>query len=192
MQAIFQQWGTLDTFCLVVLLLSMLLGWWRGMVRELGSLLSWLAAFLLARWAAPMVVPWLPSSWPWMADPVFARWTAMLLVFVLALLLIGLFTSGSRNLLRGIGLGGVDQLLGAGFGVVRALVLLWAMTAVVWMTPMHQTTWWKNSVSASMLTETLQSLSPWLPSPMRPWLPAGQGPALSAQLPPGLSLILKG
>ena len=192
MDAIFQQWSTLDTFCLVVLLLSMLLGWSRGMVRELGSLLSCLAAFMIARWAAPLVIPYLPSSWPWMADPQFARWTAMLLVFVLAILLIGLFTSGSRNLLRGIGLGGVDQLLGAGFGVARALVLLWVMTAVVWMTPMHQTHWWKNSVSAGMLTETLQSLAPWLPPSMRPWLPAGQGPGLSAQVRPGLSLTLKG
>ena len=42
-----------DWILLAVLLASLLLGAWRGLVYELMSMLGWIAAFVLAQWWAP-------------------------------------------------------------------------------------------------------------------------------------------
>ena len=53
---------TLDWIFLAVLLLSMVIGAWRGLVFEVLSLLTWAAAFVLAQWFAPAAAQWLPMS----------------------------------------------------------------------------------------------------------------------------------
>src|SRR5574343_214224 len=43
-----------------ILLLSMVVGAWRGLVHELMSLVGWVAAFFVAQWLAQDVALWLP------------------------------------------------------------------------------------------------------------------------------------
>ena len=43
---------TLDWILLAVLLASLLLGAWRGLVYEVLSVLNWVASFVLAQWWA--------------------------------------------------------------------------------------------------------------------------------------------
>ena len=43
-----------------ILLLSLLVGIWRGLVHELMSLAGWVAAFVVAQWLAEGVAGWLP------------------------------------------------------------------------------------------------------------------------------------
>ena len=52
--------STLDWIFVVVVLGSMLLGAWRGLVYEVLSLLGWLVAFMVARTWAQEVAVWLP------------------------------------------------------------------------------------------------------------------------------------
>ena len=51
---------TLDWIFIAVLLGSMLLGAWRGLVYEVLSLLGWVVAFMVARTWAQEVAVWLP------------------------------------------------------------------------------------------------------------------------------------
>ena len=52
----------LDWIFLVVLVVSLLLGVWRGLVFEMLSLAAWVAAFFVAQWFAADVAQWLPMS----------------------------------------------------------------------------------------------------------------------------------
>ena len=52
----------LDWVFAAVLLMSMLLGAWRGFVYEVLSLISWVAAFVLAQWLAQDLAQRLPMS----------------------------------------------------------------------------------------------------------------------------------
>ena len=47
--------ATLDWIFLAVLLVSMVVGAWRGLVYEMLSLANWVAAFVLAQWFGPAV-----------------------------------------------------------------------------------------------------------------------------------------
>ena len=51
--------AVLDGVLLGILLVSMLLGAWRGLVFELFSLVGWVAGFFIARLFAPDVAAWL-------------------------------------------------------------------------------------------------------------------------------------
>ena len=49
-----------DWILLGVLFVSMMVGFWRGLVYEVLSLAGWVAAFVLAQWFASDVIVWLP------------------------------------------------------------------------------------------------------------------------------------
>src|SRR5665647_3332229 len=52
----------LDWIFAAVLFVSLVLGAWRGLIYEVLSVLSWLAAFILAQWFAPDVAQKLPMT----------------------------------------------------------------------------------------------------------------------------------
>jgi membrane protein required for colicin V production len=52
----------LDWVMVALLLASFLLGAWRGLVYEVLSVISWVAAFVLAQWFAPRVATVLPMG----------------------------------------------------------------------------------------------------------------------------------
>src|SRR5690349_8303229 len=58
------RWGSrmaaLDWAFACVLLVSLAIGAWRGLVYEVLSVLGWIVAFVLAQWFAPQVSLWLP------------------------------------------------------------------------------------------------------------------------------------
>lgn len=160
--------SSLDIAVLVGLAVSLAVGVWRGLVYEVLSVLSWIVAFVLAQWLAPDAAARLPLGGT--SDAV--RYAAgFVVVFVGAAFLGGLIAWGLRKLVSATGLGLVDRMLGAAFGVVRGVVLLLALAVVVNMTPLHGDTWWSDSVSAELSTVALRGLKPALPARLGHYLP---------------------
>jgi membrane protein required for colicin V production len=154
--------------CLVVLLVSLLVGAWRGLVVEVLSLAGWLAAFVLAQWFAPDVAAKLPMAGA--AEPV--RYAAgFVLVFVATLFASALIGFVISKLLSAVGLGFINRLLGALFGVLRGVLLILAATVVVGMTPWKSTAEWQASVGARWATAALGILKPVLPQEFGKYLP---------------------
>ncbi len=152
--------ATLDWIFLGVLLTSLLVGAWRGLVYEVLSLLSWLVAFVLAQWLASDVEPHLPLGNA--SEPV--RYAAgFVLVFVGALFALGLVAALVKKVIEAVGLRPVDRILGALFGVLRGAVLLLAAAVVVGMTPFKSAAWWRESGGAQALMTTLRAIKPVLP-----------------------------
>lgn len=153
--------STLDWLLLFVLLLSLLVGLWRGLVYEVLSVLGWIAAFFLAQWLAPDVAAMLPLS-SVSASVRFAL--AFVVTFVAAVFIAGLLASLFKKLVSVVGLRPVDRLLGGLFGLVRGLVFLLAATLAIEMTPLRSSNWWKESKGAPVLSVTLKGLKPALPA----------------------------
>lgn len=111
-----------DLFALVVILFSGLAGWVRGGVREIVSLFSFVLAALVALVSLPVTGPIGRGVF----DP---DWIGTVLAAVLTFVFvyIGVRLLGAwagRSLKEHERLGPVDRGLGAGFGLLRALVLL--------------------------------------------------------------------
>jgi membrane protein required for colicin V production len=160
--------AALDWVFLAVLVSSLVLGAWRGLVYEVLSVLSWLAAFVLAQWLAAPVGAWLPMTGA--AEPL--RYAAgFALVFIGAVFAGGLVAWGTRKLVEAVGLRPFDRALGAGFGLVRGLVLLLAVAVVVNMTPLRTAQWWTESTGAGVSTAALRGLKPVVPERLGQYLP---------------------
>ena len=158
----------LDWIFLAVLLLSALLGAWRGLVYEVLTLLSWVAALVLAYWFAPDLALRLPIA---EASEMIRYAAAFILLFILCMFMGALLARLSSKLFAAAGLRPADRALGGAFGLVRGLVLLLAATVVIAATPLRDGVWWQESVSRGFALTALAGLKPALPAAFGRYLP---------------------
>ena len=158
---------TADWVFLAVLIFSMLLGAWRGLVYEVLSVLGWAASFYVAQYFAPVVAGWLPLQG---SSETVRYAAAFVLVFVAAVFIAGLFAFLLKKLIESIGLRPVDRTMGAAFGLVRGVILLLAAAVVIDMTALEKSVWWQESKGAPVLNATLKGLKPMLPEQFAKYL----------------------
>ena len=158
----------LDWIFMAVLLLSLLLGVWRGLVLEVFSLSGWIAAFVLARWLAPVAAQHLPMSG---ASDVLRYGVGFALVFVVTVILGGLVAALLKGLVTSAGLRPVDRALGATFGLLRGVLLLLLVTVLAAMTPFKSDPQWQQSHGVRLSLTLLKSIRPMLPRDMDRVLP---------------------
>ncbi len=154
---------TLDGIILVVLLLSMALGGWRGLVYEVLSVLGWIAAFVVAQLYASTTGHLLPMSG---ASDALRYAAGFVITFIASAFAAGLLAWLAKKLIETVGLRPVDRTLGALFGLMRGAVILLAAATAVLMTPLKEGDWWKQSAGAGILSAVLKAVKPILPSEM--------------------------
>jgi len=158
----------LDWIFLAMLAVSLLIGAWRGLVYEVLSLATWVAAFYLAQWFAPAAARWLPMAG---ASETIRHAAGFLVVFVLAVFAGSLLSWLVSRLFQFAGLRPADRVLGAAFGVLRGVVLMLAAALLVRMTPLQQETWWTQSVGAHWASVALKGIEPVLAQDFARYLP---------------------
>lgn len=159
--------AAVDWILLGVLVFSMLLGAWRGLVYEVLSVLGWVVSFFVAQWFAPDLAARLPVQSA--ADPVRYA-AAFVLIFIASVFAAGLLAFLLKKLVAAVGLAPVDRVLGAAFGVLRGVVLLLAATVVIDMTALKTSEWWRESKGAPVLAATLKAIKPVLPEQFAKYL----------------------
>ena len=117
-----------DGIVAIVIVLSALLAYSRGFVRELMAIGGWIAAAILAFIFAPQVDP-LVKEIPVIGDFIrdsceLSIITAFAAVFAAALVVVSLFTPLFSSIVQRSALGGLDQGLGFLFGVARGILLV--------------------------------------------------------------------
>lgn len=118
----------IDGVVALVIVLSALLAYARGFVREAMAIAGWVAAAVLAFIFAPRAMPLireLPVVGEFLTDScelsVIASFAA---VFALALIIVSFFTPLFSSLVQRSALGGLDQGIGFLFGVARGILLV--------------------------------------------------------------------
>jgi len=152
-----------------ILLLSLVVGAWRGLVHELMSLAGWVAAFVAAQWLAEDVARWLPV---WREAAVQVRYAlSFVLVFVAAVFAASLVSWLLRKVVDVVGLRPADRSLGAIFGLLRGVVVLMVLAVVVQLVGMHKEPWWQESRVTPLLDVLLAGIKPVLPQALQAYLP---------------------
>jgi membrane protein required for colicin V production len=149
-----------DYAVLAVIAMSVLLGLWRGVVSEVLALAAWVAGFFAARaWAEPA-----SGLFTGVVSEPTLRYAAGFAAVMIAVLI--LFAVGRlllKVLLRAVGLGLVDRLLGAGFGVVRGVMIVFVAVLLAGMTALPKAVWWQEASLAPPLETAVIAAKPWLP-----------------------------
>lgn len=163
------QLAALDWIILAVLLLSMGIGAWRGLVYEVLSVLGWFVAFIVAQLYAASIGSMLPMSG---ATDALRYAAGFVVTFIASAFAAGLLAWLAKKLIETVGLRPVDRTLGAFFGMIRGVVILLAATTAVLMTPLKEGDWWKQSGGASILSAALRAVKPILPAEVGQYISA--------------------
>ena len=135
--------NVIDYLILIVLLVSLFLGFFRGFLGEAISLLSWLGGIWLAWHYAYLVEPHLAGL---IAKPPLNTWAARTIMFV-SVLVLGWLVGGAVTYFAhqsGISLM-LDRVLGMLFGVIRGVVLVAVIVMVGVQLQLQRTDWWQKS-----------------------------------------------
>lgn len=149
-----------DIFILAVVGISALLSLFRGLVREVLSLLAWVVAGWVAfRFAGPASAQ--------LAGLVSVPSVRMALAFI-ALLIASLLLFGVLNFLIGklietTGLGATDRLLGVIFGVARGIAIVTVLVMLAGLTPVPRDPWWHQSQFLPRFEQLAKLAAAWLP-----------------------------
>ena len=149
----------LDYTVIVVLVLSIAWGAWRGLVHEVLSLAGWIMAFL----AANLLAAPLSETFPANMRPEFRVVGAFLLVFIGTLVLTTLLTALVTKFVRVSVLQSLDRWLGALFGLMRGLLVVVALAMIAGLTSLPRNPVWTESATGYSLAQTVIQLKPWLP-----------------------------
>ena len=132
----------LDYAIIVVVLVSVGIGAWRGSIREIINIASWVAAFILAHAFSADLVPYFAD---WMAEPVYRVIVAWIVIFVAVLIFASLMASVLSELVRKLGLSALDRVLGALIGLLRGALVVVVLALAAGMTKFPQSALWKNA-----------------------------------------------
>jgi membrane protein required for colicin V production len=166
-----------DAVVAVVIVLSAILAYSRGVVREIFAILGWVAAAWLAYSFAAQAEP-LVKQIPVLSDFLgdsceLSMIAAFALVFAVTLIIVSIFTPLFSSVVQRSALGGVDQALGFLFGVARG-VLLVAIAFIVYNQAMANPAVpvVDQSRSASVFAKFQQSIASRMPSDAPGWIVA--------------------
>jgi len=150
----------LDIALGTALLLWTVHGLARGIVRAIVGLAAWLVGILAALHLAAPVAALLPAF----GTGDGARfWISFVLVLVGVLVAGALVGAALAHLVKAVGLGWADRVLGAVFGFACGVLFALVFAFVAGLTGMAKRDWWQNSFLGPVLSSGVQALAPWLP-----------------------------
>ena len=149
-----------DIVIILIVLLSVALAVWRGMVRELFSLASWIGSFWIATKFTVVVAGWLPASISNQGLRLVIGFVGLMLV---GLLVFSLLTMLLVHLVKIAGLKTSDRTLGAFFGLVRGVAIVVILVLLGGMTSAPREPFWRDA----LLSRPLEAVALWV----KPWFP---------------------
>ncbi len=149
-----------DYLVLFVLICSVVVSTMRGLVKEILSLLGWVAAFVIANAFGDAVAAMLPAAIP---GHVMRLIVAFIALFIGVKLLASLLTMAIEALVNASGLTVVDRGLGGLFGLARGLVIVLAVVLVCGMTAIPQQEFWKHAILSPLAESAARTVMPLLP-----------------------------
>jgi membrane protein required for colicin V production len=149
-----------DFVVMLVLLLSMLMGWWRGLVYEAITLLSWIVGYIAASRFSGEVMRYLPEA---LGNTAVRSAVAFALIFALVLILGSVLAWMLSRAVSVLGLGLLDGALGSLFGIVRGMAVCVILVLLAGMTDLPQTEVWKKAMASRELVQVAKQVQVMLP-----------------------------
>lgn len=145
-----------DYAVFVIVGLSVIVSLMRGLIGEVLSIAGWIAALYVAKTYAVQLIPLLPDS---ISGQGLRVLIAFLVLFVVTLLLSGLVSKILSSVFSKVGLGWINNILGAVFGFGRGLLIVSVVVFLAGLTKIPQDDRWKNAMfSATFEAFVIQAL----------------------------------
>lgn len=149
-----------DYIVLAIIGLSIILSVMRGFFREALAILGWIAAFVVAKTYVNQILPMMPENIPTESLRILA---AFLVLFLATLLVSSLLAIALSAIFKKIGLGWLNRLLGAVFGLARGMLIVCIVVFLAGLTDLPNDARWRNAMFSAPIEALVISLLPWLP-----------------------------
>ena len=150
-----------DYVVLAILLASIVVSVLRGLVREILSLIGWIAAFVVASMFAGDMANLLAPT----LDP---RGLGLIAGFLLLLVGMALLSAIINWLvMKAVAAAGMtlaDRGLGGLFGLARGLVIVVALAMICGLTPIPKQPFWKQALLSPLVETLVETVKPFLPA----------------------------
>ncbi|WP_372832047.1 CvpA family protein [Pontibacterium sp.] len=131
-----------DWVILAIIAISCLFSVRRGFIREALSLVTWVAAFMVARtFSGPMI----ELLQPYIETPSIRVAAAFASLFIVTLIVGALIGQLFTMLIQATGLSATDRLLGIAFGAARGGLVVVVLVMLAGQTPAVDDPWWRES-----------------------------------------------
>lgn len=110
-----------DIIILTLVTLSALVGFWRGLTREVLGISSWVLAIVLTFFLKDLPKPIVQA---FISSPLFSDVVSALVVFVGLLIMLTAITYKFSDAIKASVIGGADRVLGLFYGVVRGFLIV--------------------------------------------------------------------
>lgn len=147
-----------DFAVMTILLVSLSLGVWRGLVYEVLSLAGWPIAFVLSRMYAGEIAPLMPLMQEAMRVAL-----AYAVVFIAALVAWAVLVWLFAKLVKAIGLGWMDRVLGGLFGALRGVLVILALVWLAGLTNIPEQSFWRGAQTSRPAEDAALLTKAWLP-----------------------------
>ena len=147
-----------DFAVMAILLVSLALGLWRGLVYEVLSLAGWPIAFVLSRMFAGEIAPMMPLM---QEEARIAL--AYAVVFIGALVAWSVLAWLFSKLVKAVGLGWADRSLGGLFGVLRGVLVILALVWLAGLTAIPEQSFWRSAQTSRAAEDAALLTKSWLP-----------------------------
>jgi membrane protein required for colicin V production len=148
----------LDFAVIGILLLSMLLGLWRGLICEVLSLVGWPIAIVLSKLTGDSFAPLLPIE----QEEVRIA-TAYALVFAATLIASGILARLIARMLKAMGSDWTDRAMGGLFGILRGGLVVLVLVWLAGLTHLPEQRFWHSSLTGRTLEDVALLTKTWLP-----------------------------
>jgi membrane protein required for colicin V production len=149
-----------DYVVLTIIGLSIILSVMRGFFREALAILGWIAAFVVAKTYVDQLVPLMPVDIPTESLRILA---AFLVLFFSTLLIASLLAIALSSVFKKMGMGWLNRLLGAFFGLARGVLIVCIVVFLAGLTELPNDARWRNAMFSAPLEALVISMLPWVP-----------------------------
>lgn len=149
-----------DLIVIAIVAVSVGISIWRGVVREVLALASWIGAFWIAKELAGFIATWLPDS---VSNPGLRLLFGFIAVMLASLLVFSLTGMLIVHFVKVAGLSASDRMLGAAFGLLRGLLIAVTVVLLGGMTSAPREPYWRDALLSAPLEAAALWVKPWLP-----------------------------
>ena len=144
-----------------ILVISALLGVWRGFIREVLALVGWFAA----AWVGYHYATWLANEWLTSVPGGGMTRLALgfVILFICTMIICALTGRFLAKVLQQAGLSPMDRLLGLGFGCLRGLLVIVVLSSLATLTNITDTNEWRKAWSLPAIELLTGMTKAWLP-----------------------------
>jgi membrane protein required for colicin V production len=149
----------IDYAIIVIILLSIFFGCFRGFIRELLSLIGWFLAFYTANFFTDSLYQYIPFA----LDDTIKYITGYFIIFLLVLIFASIIIKLINKFIKSVGLSFSNFILGGFFGFTRGVLIIFVMILLLEKTSFSLNPGWANSTYIPIIKKSVENTLPYLP-----------------------------